>query len=128
MQLQRRMHLAFSDIEPYARLALGCIHREFPHHMVHVVTDAGDVRLPRELNPAFYGCFDWHSAVHSHWTLVRALRLFPGDSLAPQVRAALSQNLTEENLRAEADYFRAPGRDGFERPYGLAWLLQLAGE
>ncbi len=117
-----------SDIEPFVRLALACIHREFPHHMVHVVANAGEIRRPCELHPAFYGCFDWHSAVHSHWTLVRAVRLFPHAPWVQTVREALARNLTEANLSTETDYLRAPGRDGFERPYGLAWLLQLGAE
>src|SRR5688572_28265245 len=115
-------------IEPYVRLVLDCVRRPYPYHMVHVVNSDADVRPPRELNPAFYGCFDWHSAVHGHWTLVRAIHLFPDAPWADEVRRALRQNLMEANLKTEADYFRAPGREGFERPYGLAWLLQLAAE
>ena len=33
-----------------------------------------------------------------------------------------------EERRAEAAYLRGDGRASFERPYGLAWLLQLAAE
>ena len=120
--------LAPATIEPYVRLALDGVRRPYPYHMVHVVNADADVRPPRETNPAFYGCFDWHSAVHGHWTLVRALHLFPGAPWANEVREALRQNLTQRNLETEADYFRAPGREGFERPYGLAWLLQLVAE
>ena len=32
------------------------------------------VAEPRRVHPAFYGCYDWHSAVHSHWLLLRLLR------------------------------------------------------
>src|SRR5688572_21395602 len=115
-------------IEPYVRLALDCVRRPYPYHLVHVVNSDADARPPRELTPAFYGCFDWHSAVHGHWTLVRAIHLFPDAAWADDVREVLAQNLTEQNLESEADYFRAPGREGFERPYGIAWLLQLAAE
>jgi hypothetical protein len=86
------------------------------------------VKSPRQLHPAFYGCFDWHSAVHGHWMLVRLLRLFPELPEAKQVRAALAENLTAKNLKAEADYFAQPNRQSFERPYGWAWLLKLAEE
>jgi hypothetical protein len=36
--------------------------------------------------------------------------------------------LTAENITQEAAYLRAKGRSSFERPYGLAWLLQLVSE
>jgi hypothetical protein len=111
----------------FAGLALACIHREYPNKVGHhVLTSDRDVRPPRELTPAFYGCFDWHSAVHAHWMLARLVRLFPEASFAAPARAALARNLTEPNLTVEAAYMRA--RTGFERPYGLAWLLQLAAE
>ena len=115
-------------IEPYVRLALEYVRRPYPYHMVHVVNSDADVRPPRELNPAFYGCFDWHSAVHGHWTLARAIHLFPDAPWSHEARAALRENLTESNLKKEAEYLRAEGREGFERPYGLAWLLQLVTE
>lgn len=111
-----------------ARIALACITREHPYSPAHVLTDANDLRRPRELHPAFYGCFDWHSAVHNHWLLVRLLRLLPDLPVAEAIRAALGAHLTEANLRAEADYFAEPGRRSFERPYGWAWLLKLAEE
>jgi hypothetical protein len=115
-------------LAPFVRLALDCVARHYPYHLVHVANSAEDVRPPRELNPAFCGCFDWHSAVHSHWALVRALSLFPQAPWAGEARSVLSTSLTKSNLAREAEYFRAPGREGFERPYGLAWLLQLAAE
>lgn len=112
----------------FARLALACIGREFPYSPGHVITAATDVYLPRQLHPAFYGCFDWHSAVHGHWLLVRVLRRFPNLPAADELRAALVGNLSEVNLRVEADYFAAPEHRGFERTYGWAWLLKLAEE
>ena len=86
------------------------------------------MRQPRDMHPAFYGCYDWHSAVHGHWTLVRILRLYPSLPSAAGIRAALNRNLTRDNLAAELAYFRSPGRGTFERPYGWAWLLALAAE
>lgn len=115
-------------VERFAALALACVHREYPNKIAHVLNDDGDVRPPRELTPAFYGCFDWHSSVHGHWLLARLARLFPDAPFAPRARAALAQSLTAENLRHEAAYLNAPGRATFERPYGLAWLLTLAQE
>ena len=111
-----------------AGLALDCVHREYPNKIAHVLNDDGDARPPRELTPAFYGCYDWHSSVHGHWLLARLARLYPGAETTAASRAALERSLTAANLRREAEYLRAPGREGFERPYGLAWLLQLAAE
>ena len=110
----------------FATLALACIEREFPCQPGHVVRDPRDLRLPRTLHPAFYGCYDWHSAVHGHWLLVHLLRRFPDAPQAGTIRATLSRTLTAPNLQAEADYLRA--HPAFERPYGWAWLLKLACE
>ncbi len=112
----------------FANLALDCLHQEYPNKIAHVLNSDQDVKPPRELTPAFYGCYDWHSSVHGHWLLVRLLRTFPSAPFADKARAALAQTLTVENIAAEAAYLNGPGRSAFERPYGLAWLLQLAAE
>ena len=112
----------------FAALALKCVGREYPNKLDHVMNDSADVRGPRALHPAFYGCFDWHSCVHGHWMLVRLLRLFPDLKEAADIRAALNDNLTESNLKAEAAYFSRPNSQSFERTYGWAWLLKLAEE
>jgi hypothetical protein len=115
--------------ERLANLAMACIHREYPNKTGHhILTSDQDARPPRELTPAFSGCFDWHSAVHGHWMLVRLARLFPDASFAERARKALARSLTADNLSREAEYMRAEARASFERPYGLAWLLQLAAE
>lgn len=115
-------------VERFARLALECVHREYPNKIAHVLNGDSDVRPPRELTPAFFGCFDWHSAVHGHWLLARLARLYPDADFAAPARDALGRSLTADHVAAEVRYFRAPGRAGFERPYGSAWLLQLAAE
>jgi len=102
--------------------------REYPTYPGHIVLDAADLRRTRELHQAFYGCFDWHSAVHSHWLLARLLCRLPGLPEAERIRSALNDHLTEANLRAEAAYLAQPARRSFERPYGWAWLLKLAEE
>ncbi len=112
----------------FARLALDCVHREYPNKIAHVMNADADARPPRELTPAFYGCFDWHSSVHGHWLLARLARLYPSAPFAAQARAALGRSLTGANVAGEVAYLEAPGRVGFERPYGLAWLLALATE
>jgi len=112
----------------FARLALDCVHREYPNKIAHVLASDADVRPPRQLTPAFYGCFDWHSAVHGHWVLARLAGLFPDEPFAREALTALRQSITAGNIASEVDYLTAPGRDPFERPYGLAWLLTLAAE
>jgi len=115
-------------VDRFATLALACVHKEYPNHISHSLRSDDDVAPPRELTPAFYGCLDWHSSVHGHWLLARVARLYPDSEYAPAARAALAQSLTVENLAAEAAYVSAEGRRSFERPYGIAWLLQLAAE
>jgi hypothetical protein len=112
----------------FAELALACVHREYPNKIAHVLDSDADVAPPRELTPVFWGCFDWHSSVHGHWLLARLARLEPDAAYAPRARAALRRSLTADGIRGEVAYFAAPGREGFERPYGLAWLLQLGAE
>ncbi len=112
----------------FVRLALGCVHREYPNKVAHVLASDADVAPPRQLTPAFYGCFDWHSSVHGHWLLARAARLAPDAPFAGPARAALERSLTPENIAGEVAYLSADGRESFERPYGLAWLLQLDAE
>jgi hypothetical protein len=112
----------------FARLALDCVTREYPNKIAHTLQSDGDVAPPRVLTPAFYGCYDWHSAVHGHWLLARLSKLFPEAKFAAEARAAIARNITEENIAAELRYFNDAGRAAFERPYGLAWLLTLAAE
>jgi Protein of unknown function (DUF2891) len=117
-----------SASERFAKLALACVHKEYPNKISHVLNSDSDVAPPRKLTPAFCGCYDWHSSVHGHWLLVRLLRTFPDASFAKAARDALRTSLSSENLKREAAYLRGEGRASFERPYGLAWLLQLCAE
>ena len=112
----------------FAKLALACVHREYPNKLAHVLNDAKDVKAPHLLTPAFYGCYDWHSSVHGHWLLARLARTFPEAPFAAEAKKALGASLSAKNLAVELKYFEAPGRVSFERPYGIAWLLQLAAE
>jgi Protein of unknown function (DUF2891) len=114
--------------ERFAKLALACVNKEYPNKISHVLNSDADVAPPRKLTPAFYGCYDWHSSAHGHWLLVRLVRTFPDTSFAARAREALRKSLTAENLKQEAAYLREEGRASFERPYGLAWLLQLCAE
>lgn len=112
----------------FARLALACVHKEYPNHISHLLNSDADVAPPRKLTPAFCGCYDWHSSVHGHWLLVRLLRTFPDAPFAAEARASLARSFTKPNLEQEATYLAGKGRASFERPYGLAWLLQLCAE
>ena len=112
----------------FAALALKCLHAEYPNHISHTLDSDADARPPHELNPVFYGCFDWHSDVHGHWLLVRLLRLFPDAPFAPAARAELARSLTTQSIAGEMAYLQRADRASFERPYGLAWLLQLSAE
>jgi hypothetical protein len=114
--------------ERFANLALACVHKEYPNHISHTMISDADVAPPRKLTPAFFGCYDWHSSVHGHWLLARLARTYPDAPSAKHAREALRQSLTAENITQEATYLRGEGRSSFERPYGLAWLLQLAAE
>lgn len=120
--------LRLDSAERFAALALACVHREYPNKIAHVLKRDGDARPPRQLTPAFFGCYDWHSAVHGHWLLARLARAFPEAPFAARARAALAKSLTRQKLATEARYLKEKGRESFERPYGLAWLLQLAAE
>src|SRR5687767_7996609 len=88
----------------FARLALTCLHQEYPNKIAHVMQGDADVRPPRALTPAFFGCYDWHSSVHGHWLLVRLLRRFPDTPFAQEARSALAASLTPENVATEVQY------------------------
>jgi hypothetical protein len=122
------MMLDVKAAERFANLALACVHREYPNKIAHALNSDADVLPPRKLTPAFYGCYDWHSSVHGHWLLARLARTFPDAGFTPRALAALSQSLTAENILQETAHLRGEGRVTFERPYGLAWLLQLCAE
>jgi Protein of unknown function (DUF2891) len=114
--------------ERFAGLALACVAKEYPNKISHLLNSDADVAPPRKLTPAFYGCYDWHSSVHGHWLLVRLVKTFPAAPFAKPAREALRKSLSKENLKQEAAYLRGEGRASFERPYGMAWLLQLVAE
>ena len=112
----------------FADLALACVHKEYPNKIAHVLASDDDADPPRELTPSFYGCYDWHSSVHGHWLLARLARQFPDARFTPRAKAMLKISITPENIAQEVRYLNGPGRASFERPYGLAWLLQLGAE
>ena len=112
----------------FSKLALDCIVTEYPNKPMQVMVGDESALTPRQLHPVFYGCFDWHSAVHGHWLLVRLLKRHPGHPEAQRTRAALAEQFSAEALLAEAEHFDAKHNRSFERMYGWAWLLRLAVE
>lgn len=109
-----------------AELPLHCINIEYPNRLSQTLGDDNDLKTPHVLHPAFYGCFDWHSAVHGHWSLVSLLKNFPDLEGADMIKQRLIKNMSEENIAAEVAYFKGKHNYSFERTYGWAWLLKLA--
>src|SRR5947208_3670692 len=112
----------------FANIALAHVTREYPGKMDHILTGPADTASPRALHPAFYGSFDWHSCVHGFWLLAKILRLFPNLSQAAKIRDLFDEHLTPDKIAGELSYLERPSQENFERPYGWAWLLMLAGE
>ncbi|MHA0959732.1 DUF2891 domain-containing protein [Enterobacter cancerogenus] len=122
------MELTQHQADAFARMPLTYLRQEYPNHIMHLLNDDGDVLPPRVLHPVFYGCFDWHSAVHGYWLLLRCVRLFPDLPCREAIVALFEEHITAENVAQELAYFNAPFRASFERPYGYGWLLALAQE
>ena len=127
-QMNPSQSLSEKQASHFAALALKCVNREFPNKPEHVINNTSEVKSPKALHPAFYGCYDWHSSVHGHWMLVRLLKTFPNLPESAQIRNALNVNLTAENIQQEVAYMKQPNRQSFERTYGWAWALKLAEE
>lgn len=120
--------LTSEQVSAFAKLALAGLDKEYPNKPQHVMTGPESKLSPRELHPAFFGCFDWHSSVHGHWMLVRLLKLDPQQAMAAEIHKRLDAHLTVESLKREADYFNTKENASFERMYGWAWCLRLAAE
>jgi hypothetical protein len=124
-----KIGLDLSQATRLAQLPIDCIQTPFPYKSGHVVARPEDLALPQVHHPAFFGCFDWHSAVHGHWSLVYLMKRFPDLPQADAARAMIGENLTAENIATEIAYFDMnPQTRTFERTYGWAWLLKLAEE
>ena len=115
--------------ERFSALALACVHKEFPNKISRTTDNAEAIGRPKVIFPIFYGCFDWHSSVHGHWLLVRLLRVGPQEAAWRDAAIEkLNQSFTPEKLAGEVANFARPARGSWERPYGLAWYLQLMTE
>jgi hypothetical protein len=109
----------------FAEIALGHVRQEYPHKLDHVMDGPEDVLGPRQLHPIFYGSFDWHSCVHGYWLLLRVRRLFPDLDVCRRIDTLVEDMLIPDKVAGERDYLFRAYSDGFERPYGWAWLLAL---
>ncbi|MDB0037909.1 DUF2891 domain-containing protein [bacterium] len=123
-----RLELTDKSAEKLVQLPIKCIDIEYPNKLNQVIGSDNDLRSPKDLHPAFYGCFDWHSAVHGHWSLVRLLKEKPELEERERILNGLKAHLSVENIAAEIKYFEDSLSQGFERTYGWAWLLKLADE
>lgn len=117
--------LTLEEANRLAALPLACIQHEYPNKLGQTIGGKEDLGEPSVLHPAFYGCFDWHSAVHGHWSLVALLRQYPNLDRAADARRMLQENLSTANISAEVSYFNGPNNKSYERTYGWAWLLKL---
>jgi hypothetical protein len=120
--------LTIEEANRLALLPLTCMDIEYPNKLNQSLQDSTAYGTPKELHPAFYGCYDWHSAVHGHWSLVRLLKQFPKLNNASEIREKLSRSITKENIAIEVAYFKIEGNASYERTYGWAWVLKLAEE
>jgi len=111
-----------------AQMPLHCMQQEFPNKLGQTLADENDIGTPKELHPAFYGCFDWHSSVHGHWTLIRLLKTFPELNERDLIEQKLKENISAENILSELEYFKRSTEKSYERTYGWAWLLKLTEE
>lgn len=120
--------LSATEANRLSKLPLHCMQVEYPNKLNQTLENESFLMGPKELHPAFYGCFDWHSSVHGHWMLVSLLRQFPELEDAELIKEKLAENITKENILQEVKYFHMPQNSSFERTYGWAWVLKLAEE
>ncbi len=125
----KNIELDINQANRLCELPLACIQTPLPYKSGVVIAKEEDLAMPQVHHPAFYGCFDWHSAVHGHWSLVYLLKQFPELAKRTQAITKLKQNLTAENIAEEVAYFSMNKESkSFERTYGWAWLLKLQEE
>ncbi len=124
-QLTTTLKLDEKKAEYLYHFAYECIDKEYPNKLGQVLGDDSYLAPPRELHPAFYGCFDWHSSVHGHWTLVTILKELPNFKYRNEILVKLNKNITRENIEKEIAFFHDEHNKNYERTYGWAWLLKL---
>ena len=120
--------LTLTEANKLVSLPLHCVETPYPYKTGVVLANAADLQEPSAVHPVFYGCFDWHSAVHGYWSLVNLLRQFPDLAQANDVKTILQRNLTADKVAQEVAFFSKDINASFERTYGWAWLLKLSDE
>ena len=128
MGQEDRLKLDYATMDKFAALPLHCIEIEYPYKLGQVLSSDEDLKSPEELHPIFYGCFDWHSSVHGHWLLAKAIHKFPDTELSQKAIALFDKQFTAEKVTKELAYFGPKLNQSFERTYGWAWLLKLHAE
>jgi len=126
--IQKPLQLTLKQANALASLPLACLQVEYPNKLNQTLGGKENLGEPKELHPTFYGCFDWHSSVHGHWSLVKLLKRFPNLEKGKEARAKLLQNISKANIEIEVAYFADKHNTSFERTYGWAWVLKLAEE
>jgi len=117
--------LTIEQANHLASLPIKCLQQEYPNKLGQMILDSTEIQSPKKLHPAFYGCFDWHSSVHGHWSLVYLLKQFPNIEKRETIIAKLKINLSKENIQKEIEYLSKNHEKSFERTYGWAWVLKL---
>lgn len=117
--------LTLDKANTLASLPLKCLQQEYPNKLGQLLLDASEIKSPKELHPAFYGCFDWHSSVHGHWSLVYLLKNYPELEKRDEIIEKLKINLSAENIVQEVAYLSKNHEKAFERTYGWVWILKL---
>jgi hypothetical protein len=125
-QVDNKILLLKAEAEQIIKLPLKCATQEFPNKLGQVLGDTSDLKTPKQLHPAFYGCFDWHSSVHGHWSMVELLQLYPNLKQADSIKSILKNHLSKDNIAKEVEYFQQDINRGYERMYGWAWTFKLS--
>ncbi|MCP4414632.1 MAG: DUF2891 domain-containing protein [Gammaproteobacteria bacterium] len=120
--------LGLTEANRLAQMPISCVETQYPNKLNQVLGNKHDLKEPKELHPTFYGCFDWHSPVHGHWSMVSLLKNFPDIASADKLKSLLKTNITKQNIAREVEYFYGKYNKSWERTYGWAWLLKLAEE
>ena len=126
--IEAPLQLTLKHANTLADLPLACLQIEYPNKLEQTLGGKENIGEPHRLHPAFYGCFDWHSSVHGHWSLVKLLKEFPDLEKKEEARTKLLQNISAKNIEEEVTYFEGKHNKSYERTYGWAWLLKLAEE
>lgn len=120
--------LTLAEANRLSSMPYECMQTEYPNKLNQTLNEASHIASPKVLHPSFYGCFDWHSSVHGHWSLVSLLKRYPDLNHAADIRKKLRTNISKENILKELEYFEWKGNSSYERTYGWAWLLKLSEE